>query len=152
MSLSRDVRRGRVLGPLALLLLLSASGSSPYGASAGSVPRWEHKLDPFLRRLALGSVRRQGRFIDVVEPRSAEAARALPSFVQVQRGPAPTVQVKAGLRESAEASGRGWDDLAPALSGIGVEVKGHVGRFATLRVPPGSLQQLAEVPEIIWLK
>src|SRR5262245_16264380 len=152
MSLSRDVRRGRVLGPLALLLLLLASASSPYGASARSVPRWERKLDPFLRRLALGSVRRQGRFTDVVEPRSAEAARALPSFVQVQRGAAPTVQVKAGLRENSEASGRAWEDLAPALSGTGVEVRGQVGSFATLRGPADSLQQLAEVPEIVWLK
>jgi subtilisin family serine protease len=149
MSPSRDVRRGRLLGPLALLLLFSASGASPSGSvSAG----WERKLDPFLRRLATGSVRRQGRFTDAVEPRSAAAARALPSFIQVERADAPVVQVKAALRDGAFAAGHGWEDLGPALAEIGVEMKGHVGGVASLRVPAAALERLAGLPEIIWLK
>src|SRR5437867_101771 len=149
----RPLRPVRVLIPITLLLVLSASGPSPSRAAGGIAPTgWERKLDPFLRRLALGTVRRQGRFTDTVPPGSAAAARALPPFVQAERGEAPTVQVKAGLRESDAASGRGWEDLESALSGIGVEVRGHVGRFATLRVPAQTLEQLAEVPEIAWLK
>ncbi|HKB06722.1 MAG TPA: S8 family serine peptidase [Candidatus Polarisedimenticolia bacterium] len=149
----RPLRPERVLIPIALLLVLSASGPSPSRAAGGIVPTgWERKLDPFLRRLALGTSRRQGRFTDSLPPGSSAAARALPPFVQVERGEAPTVQVKAGLREGDEASGRGWEDLESALSGIGVEVRGHVGRFATLRVPVPSLERLAEVTEIVWLK
>ena len=149
----QTVRRMRLLASIALLLVLTASSAGLSGAdSGGSAAGWERKLDPFLRRIALGTVRVQGRFVDAVARRSAAAARSLPAFVQVERADAPIVQVKAGISAKAFAAGRGWEDLGPLLSDLGVEIRGRVDGVASLRVPAAAIERLADLPEIAWLK
>src|SRR2546427_1975910 len=127
MSPPQTVQRVRLLAPIALLLVLTASGAGSSGAdSGGGAAGWERKLDPFLRRIALGTVKVQGRFVETIARQSAAAARALPAFVQVEGAGAPVVQVKAGIRENVFAAGHGWEELGPGLSDLGVEIKGHV--------------------------
>src|SRR2546422_466154 len=149
----QTVRRMRLLAPIALLLVLTTSSAGSSGADSGEATAgWERKLDPFLRRIALGTVRVQGRFVDAVARRSATAARSLPAFVQVERADAPIVQVKAGISEKAFAAGRGWEELGPLLSDLGVEIRGRVDGIASLRVPAAAIERLADLPEIAWLK
>src|SRR5436309_4264781 len=149
----RPLLRFCSLLPIALLLVVPARGAGPSGAEGSAAPSgWERKLDPFLRRVALGTVRVQGRFAESVPGLSAAAARALPSFVQAARDGSPIVQVKAGIQEDVFAAGRGWEEIGPALSELGVEVRGHVGRVASLRVPAAAIERLASRPEIAWLK
>jgi subtilisin family serine protease len=140
--------RARVclLVPVALLLAVSASSAGP--AATG----WERKLDPFLRRLALGTSRVQGRFTDAVPGLSAQAARALPAFVLAERSDAPVVRVKAGTVEIVPGSPRDREALRQALSDIGVEIRGRVGAVLSLNVPATAIEPLARRPEILWLK
>src|SRR2546422_2308866 len=101
MSPPQTVQRVRLLAPIALLLVLTASSAGSSGAAGGGgAAGWERKLDPFLRRIALGTVRVQGRFVEAVARRSAAAARAVPTFVQVERADAPVGQVKAGINRN----------------------------------------------------
>src|SRR5438093_1517474 len=122
----QTVRRMRLLASIALLLVLTASSAGLSGAdSGGSAAGWERKLDPFLRRIALGTVRVQGRFVDAVARRSAAAARSLPAFVQVERADAPIVQVKAGISAKVFAAGNGLETgngvVAGTFAGVAPE-------------------------------
>src|SRR5262245_59721209 len=111
--------RACLLGPLTCLLALSVSSAGPSGPASpsASTAGWERKLDPFLRRLSLGTVKVQGPFRESVPARSNEAVRALPPFVLTKKAAVPTVMVKAGI--GALPAGRGWEALGTALSGAG---------------------------------
>jgi subtilisin family serine protease len=154
MNLFRCRGRGSLLVPIALLLIASVSGAvHPAGPDAGpAATGWERKLDPFLRRIALGIRRVQGRFVDAVPGRSEQAVRALPSFVLAERTASPVVRVKAGFAGKAPGSGRDREALQKALSDIGVEIRGQVGEVMSLSVPAASIEPLARLPEIAWLK
>src|SRR2546426_12795726 len=111
----QTVRRMRLLASIALLLVLTTSSAGLSGAdSGGSAAGWERKLDPFLRRVALGTGRGEGRFVDAVARRAAAAAPALPAFVQGGRADAPVVPGHAGVSAKGLAAGRGWGGLRPA--------------------------------------
>jgi len=154
MNLLRIRGRGYLLVPIAVLLSVSASSAvHPVGPDAAAAATgWERKLDPFLRRIAFGTRREQGRFIDAVPGRSGQAVRALPSFVLAERSGTPVVRVKAGYAGSAPGSRRGREALRQALSDIGVEIRGQVGDVLSLTVPAASIEPLARLPEIAWLK
>ncbi|MEK7283355.1 MAG: hypothetical protein AAB249_06065, partial [Acidobacteriota bacterium] len=123
--------------PVLILLALSSPAAGP-PARAG-VPSaetgWERKLDPFLKRLALGTVKAEGRFREAVPGRSEKAARSLPRFLQIEKGVDPVVHVKAGLAGGAPAAASTWASLERDLPGLGVQVKGRFAAIASLRVP-----------------
>jgi subtilisin family serine protease len=150
----RVARNVRVVyaAPVLILLALSApaAGPAPGQGDPAAESAWERKLDPFLRRLALGTVRAEGRFREAVPGRSESVARSLPPFLQVQKTADPLVQVKAGL--AALDGARAWKSLSRDLPGLGILVKGRVDRVASLRVPSAALEALARRPEIAWLK
>ncbi|PYT10630.1 MAG: hypothetical protein DMF51_17885, partial [Acidobacteria bacterium] len=102
--------------------------------------------------MALGVVVVRGRFAERLPPGSAEVARALPGFVQVDRSAAPVLHVKAGLDARALATESSRAPLERELVGIGVQIQGRVGEIASLRVPAAALEALARLPEIAWLK
>src|SRR5262249_40286057 len=100
--------------PLAGLLFAVSLGAGPSAAAPGRASAsggptrpgapaalgWERKLDPFLRRAALGVERRQGAFTDRLPARSREAIATLPPFVRAERdGDDPIFYVKARLRD-----------------------------------------------------
>src|SRR5258706_16268304 len=89
--------------PVLILLALSApaAGPSPGQGDPAAASAWERKLDPFLRRLALGTVKAEGRFRETVPGRSEAIARSLPPFLHVNKTADPLVQVKAGLAGEA---------------------------------------------------
>src|SRR5262245_57098477 len=140
--------------PVLILLALTAPAARPASGPGDAVPdsSWQRKLDPFLRRLALGTTKTEGRFRDAVSGRSEKIARSLPPFVQVQKTAEPLVHVKAGLAAEAPAGGRAWKTLERDLPGLGIVVKGRVDTVASLRVPSAALEALARRPEIAWLK
>jgi len=149
--------RPRLVCLLAAAFSMMALSPSGDGLSAGNggpnaAGGWERKLDPFLRRMAFGSVTVHGRFAERLAPGSAEAARALPGFVQVDRSAAPVLHVKAGLDGSAVTTEGGRGALERELVSIGVDVDGRVGAIASLRVPAAAIEALARLPEITWLK
>src|SRR3989442_14298401 len=80
------------------MMALSTSGDGLSAGNGGSnaAGGWERKLDPFLRRMALGSVAVHRRFAERPPPRAGEAGRAPPGFVQGGRAAAPVLHVKAG--------------------------------------------------------
>ena len=140
--------------PVLILLALTAPAAGPPPGPGDAVQdsAWERKLDPFLRRLALGTVKSEGRFREAVPGRSERVARSLPPFVQVQRAADPWVHVKAGLAGGAPAGAQAWKTLERDLPGFGIQVKGRVDTVASLRVPSAALEALARRPEIAWLK
>src|SRR5882762_6487900 len=150
MNLLRSPGRVHLLIPVALLLAVSASSARPLGEGAGGAATtgWERKLDPFLRRLALGTRRVQGRFVDAVPALSAQAARALPGFVLAERSGTPVVRVKAGILDDASGSRRDREALRRMLSGAGIEIRGEAGPILSLSVPAAAIEPLARLPEI----
>jgi subtilisin family serine protease len=154
MRISRYARGVCCTAPVLILLALSASaaGPAPRNGAQASESAWERKLDPFLRRLALGTVKAEGRFREAVPGRSERLARSLPAFLQVERRAEPLVHVKAGLAANEPDGARAWRSLSPDLPGLGVMVKGRVATVASLRVPAAALEALARRPEIAWLK
>lgn len=152
--------------PVLLAMSLSATmlgaGTGPVVAGVAgdpAAPDWARKLDPFLRQVALGTTRTDGRFTDRIPPASAAAARALPKFIRVERdGAEPVLYVKARIEPDLAAPGNGASDGAPevrfeaALAALGVEVRGRVGAITALLVPASALPGLAARPEIAWLK
>jgi minor extracellular serine protease Vpr len=141
-----------------LLALLSPAGPGagpPTRADDVGSPRpgWEKKLDPFLRRIALGSFKVQGRFKEPIPPRSNQAARALPSFVLVdRRAPEPILNVKARIVAEDPGGNKEWNRIGRVLEEMGVEVRARLGSMVSLRVPAAALQGLADRPEVLWLK
>src|SRR5262245_54070937 len=127
LSLER-LRRVRLLGPATALLVMAASSTGPLGVERGVAPSpaWQSKLDPFLRKLAVGTFKMRGGFKDAIPRHSREAALSLPSFIRQERTDAPVVLVKAGMSAAAVAAGRQWNDLRPALAVVGVEIRGRV--------------------------
>ncbi len=153
--------------PLLALLALLAAGTAPSALRAGphdapatrgavpgaGRPGWEGKLDPFLRRVALGSERREGRFSEPLSPGGEAVLRSLPGFVRLdRRGDRAALMVKARIADGTpEEAGAGLR-IGRRLEELGVEVRGRVGEIASLRVPVGSLRELASLPEVAWLK
>jgi subtilisin family serine protease len=158
-------RAGAVLAVLALAAL-SALGAAPRGGRAdleGARAGWAAKLDPFLRRIALGTRRIEGRFTEAIPARSAAALRTLPGFVRADREAArPALYVKARLEDGAagemgprgEPRGRaaGPHGIEPLLAAMGIVVRGRVGPIVSLRVPVDALEPLARLPQIAWVK
>ena len=143
------VRRvGTLLALLALPVLGAAQPGGPRPGATGA--GWAARLDPFLRRVALGTTRTEGRFADRIPGRSAAALRTLPRFVRAERDAAePVLYVKARLQEGpAERP----DGIEKVLAGLGIEVRGRVGPFLSLRVPASALEPLARLPQIAWAK
>src|SRR5215831_9166314 len=88
-----------VLSAGTAFLTLSFSSTSSTGTRS-----WDRKLDPFLRRIALGSEKHQGPIAENVPARSRELMRALPAFVRAERdADDPIVYVKA--RVAADEGG-----------------------------------------------
>ncbi len=154
MRASRSARGNRFFTPIVILLVLSSPAAGP--PARGGIPSadtgWERKLDPFLRRLAGGTVKTEGRFKEAVPGLSDKAARSLPRFLQIERTATPMAQVKIGLAGGPPAADRAWASLERDLPDLGVEIKGRFDDVASLRVPAGSLEALARRPEIAWLK
>src|SRR5262249_40367451 len=128
--------------------------TGPLGVERGVAPSpaWQSKLDPFLRKLAVGTFKMRGGFKDAIPRHSREAALSLPSFIRQERTDAPVVLVKAGMSAAAVAAGRPGTALPRAWAVVGVEIRGRVGGVASLRAPAAALEPLARLPEIGWLK
>jgi subtilisin family serine protease len=143
------------LGLLALLALLAA-GTAPSAlraAPGAGRPAWERKLDPLLRRVALGSKRREGRFEEPLPAGGEAVLRSLPPFVRLdRRGDRAALMVKARLADGTAGEDGAGSPLRRRLQELGVEVRGRVGAIASLRVPVGSLEALASLSEVEWLK
>jgi len=147
--------RARILALVlpALLALGATDGPDPAGG-----PEWSAKLDPFLRRVALGTTKTEGRFTERI-PAGRAALLTLPPFVRAERSrPDPILYVKARLEEAPAAPGGPRAPEAPggpverALRDLGVEVRGRVGAVASLAVPASALASVAALPQVIWLK
>jgi subtilisin family serine protease len=155
---------------LVAALLTLWPGSNGLAAPAfGPGRSWDRKLDPFLRRVALGVERRQGVFVDRLPARSHQVLATLPPFVRAERdGDDPILYVKARLRDDVAAGG-GRDRGAPAgrleaalrrvpaglagrLDDLGVTVRGRAGAIVTLAVPASALESVAQLDEIVWLR
>jgi subtilisin family serine protease len=157
----------------------AAAQAAPDAGSAAPLAKpgrsWDCKLDPFLRRMALGVERRQGVFDDRLPARSRAALEALPPFVRAERdGDDPILYVKARLRDDVvEGAGRATDrgsvhgaptsrldaglrrlpsQLAGRLDALGVTVRGRAGSIVTLAVPASALESTARLDEILWLR
>jgi subtilisin family serine protease len=144
-----------LLAVFAGLALAAPAGGVSGGAASGgpSRPVWEKKLDPFLRRMALGSSRLQGRFADPIPAGSVEALRTLPPFIRADRGAAaPVLLVKARLAPEAAGSTPDWTAIERRLEATGAQVRGRVGEIVSLRVPAAALERIASLPEIAWIK
>ena len=150
-------------------------------AAPGAPPSrtWDRKLDPFLRRAALGVERRQGLLVDRLPARSRAAFATLPPFVRAERdADDPILYVKARLAEGigagdARAGGRATADaaagagltreeaaahrrlpaaLAEKLGGLGAVVRGRAGAIVSLAIPASALESVARLDEIAWLR
>lgn len=155
LAMVRLGRTGALLAVCAALALASPARLLSREAPPGdpSRPGWETKLDPFLRRVALGSSRVTGRFAQPIPARSAEAVRALPPFIRADRGAAvPAVFVKARLAAPIGAAAEAWPAIRERLEEAGAQVRGRVGANVSLRVPAGDLERLALLSEIAWMK
>ena len=163
----------------AVVLLFLPVFAAPSSSRGGS-RAWEKKLDPFLRRMALGVDRRQGQLVDRLPARSRAALETLPPFVQAERNAAdPILYVKARLDDgepAADAPGTAdgaigtADDattgpgrstgarhrvsagLAARLEALGVEVRGRAGAIVSLAVPASALEDLAAIDAVQWLR
>jgi subtilisin family serine protease len=143
--------------PLALVLAPAVSGAMALKdgrpAPAGADPAWAAKLDPFLKRVALGGARREGAFSAPIPPGSAAALRALPAFVRGERdADRPALYVKARLRDGAAGPREADGALERRLAEIGIETRARVGPILSLRVPADALEALARIEEIAWVK
>ncbi|HEU4402799.1 MAG TPA: S8 family serine peptidase, partial [Candidatus Polarisedimenticolia bacterium] len=162
---TRGPRRFRAIW-LCAWLALATAGPVPSIHAAPPASRapeaagdsWIRKLDPFLRRMALGSSWRDGRFDGAIPPGSVAARRSLPSFVLAESGDAGPVLFVKGRLETARVGETGVNPaggetaLVQRLAAIGVEVRGRVGAIASLRVPAAALEGLARLQEVVWLK
>ena len=168
---------------VAACLMLAAPAGTPEaqdaGAGSGRGRTWDRKLDPFLRRMAVGVERRQGAFVDRVPARSRAAAATLPPFVQAQRDaddPILYVRVRlddgavaaaardgsaASARDGAQARGRSGNaaakprlaaELAARLEALGIEVRGRAGPIVSLAVPASALEDLAAIDDVAWVR
>ena len=108
---------------------------------------WDRKLDPFLRRIALGSEKHQGPIAEKLPARSREVMRALPPFVRAERDAAdPIVYVKARLAPGRDTA------LDRRLQALGVTVRSRAGDIVSLAVPVSSLDDLAALDAIASLR
>jgi len=113
-------------------------------ATAGGPRAPEQKLDPFLRRLALGVPRTRGPFLDRLPARSRAALATLPPFVRAARDEAdPILFVNARVD-----AGAGLDAIVAA----GAQLRGRAGDIVSLAVPLSALDAVAARPEVRWLR
>ncbi len=139
---------------------VAIAGSAP----AGEAPGWERKLDPFLRRVAVGTSRWRGASSEAILPASPEIVKTLPPFIRraappagspfrdPARAEAPALYVKAGFIPPAGRTDPDWAEVRSRLADLKVELRAHVGTIAALRVPAGALAELAALPDIDWMK
>jgi minor extracellular serine protease Vpr len=128
---------------------------------------WDRKLDPFLRRAALGVERHQGPLRDRLPAGSRAAMATIPPFVRAERdADDPILYVKARLaegigggearvgltREQAAAHRRLPAALAEKLGGLGAVVRGRAGAIVSLAIPASALESVARLDEIVWLR
>jgi subtilisin family serine protease len=124
-----------VIRRFSTLILAAVLAGSAVGAAPPADRPWVGKLDPFLRRVALGLHAPSAHPRDLVE--------SLPSFVRARRDAAdPVLYVKGRL-----------DGLSPErLSALGVEVRGRAGEIVSLAIPATALEAVASLREVRWLK
>lgn len=135
---------------MAAALFGAGAGSRPLPAAA-STPSWEGKLGPFLRRVALGTHRWQGRFSRRIPSASAETLRSLPPFVSTVRT-AAGIELLVKARLAARPERPGADRFAGMVRDRGGEVRSRVGDIASLRLPMTAIAAVAALPEVEWLK
>jgi subtilisin family serine protease len=129
----------------ALLLAAPPRGSEPERRS------WDRKLDPFLRRIALGSVKRQGAIEENLPARSRELMHALPPFVHAERdADDPMIFVKARLASSRDEAAA--PPLEQRLQALGASVRGRAGDIVSLAVPASALENVASLDAIASLR
>jgi subtilisin family serine protease len=143
-----------VLSAATVLLTLSFPGSGGLAAAprASESERrdWDRKLDPFLRRIALGIEKHQGPIEEKMPARSREVMHTLPSFVRAERdADDPIVYVKARLQPMRAPLPEGLDRRLQAL---GVTVRGRAGDIMSLMVPASALEELAGLDDIRSLR
>jgi subtilisin family serine protease len=128
--------------------------AAPAPVSDAAVERgWEAKLDGFLRRVALGSRRVSGRFVETVPPGSRAALALLPPFVRRgERHGEPFLLVKAGVVEAAAHPGPRRTELLGTIEAAGAELRGRVGSIVSLRVPARAVETLARLDAFAWLR
>lgn len=139
------------------LLTLSFTGSRGLAAPPpGAAPErrtWDRKLDPFLRRIALGSEKHQGPIEEKVPARSRELMQTLPSFVRAEReADNPVLYVKARLAPRREDQARASQELDARLQALGVTVRGRAGDIVSLAVPASALEDVADLDAIASLR
>jgi subtilisin family serine protease len=157
------------MSPLKQLILITSAvvlagivSPAPLPLAAATLPAasgWEQKLDPFLRRVALGTTRTQGQFVDHIPARAREIVASLPSFVLADRTAAdPVLFVKAKFQNLGGAPGRlaadptaPVPDLAARLAALGVTLRGRAGDIVSLAVPASTIEALASQSDVLWL-
>jgi subtilisin family serine protease len=133
---------------------------------------WGRKLDPFLRRIALGTTRTQGLLAEKIPARARATVTALPPFILARRDLVdPMLFVRArinGLEASTSAAGQHVvgtsvpsaasrptapvPGLAERLASAGAMLHGRAGDIVSLAVPASALATLASLPEIAWVR
>ncbi len=141
-----------------LILLLAtpglplAKGAQGAGRGPGD-PSMQRKLGPFLRRIVTGTTRVEGRFRAPLDAGSPALLRSVPDWLQIDaRADRPSILVKTRLDDEALRGARLTAPARGALEELGIEVRGRVGNFASLKVPIDALDQLAALSFVSWLK
>src|SRR5215831_15374701 len=122
--------------------------AAPPRGTAPEPRTWDRKLDPFLRRIALGSEKHQGPIEEKVPAQSRELMHTLPSFVRAERdADNPLLYVKGRLAPAREDG-----TLDKRLQALGVTVRGRAGNVVSLAVPAASLEEVANLDAFASLR
>lgn len=146
-------------GALLALSCLAVLAWPPVAAAgdpaAPGAAAWERKLDPFLRRVALGTRRVRGLASRGIPAASAGSVEGLPPFIRREAGRAggaPAIFIKAGFVPAPGRADPDWPGVEGRLAALGVELRAHVGTIGSLRVPAAALASLARLDDVAWLK
>ncbi len=139
---------------LALLLIAPTGPIRGQGRAGDRIdPAWLSRLDPHLRRIAIGTTRGEGRFRAPVAARSRDVLRTLSRRIQADAaGPEATIRIRARFAHAALSPEGLRAPVARALEEIGAGVRGRVDDIVSLSVPVSSLERLAGHPSVVWLK
>ncbi|MCZ6695382.1 MAG: S8 family serine peptidase [Acidobacteria bacterium] len=146
--------RAAIRSTLLILLLANPGLLLAQGDVRGpGDPTWERKLGPFLRRIVNGTTRVQGPFRAPVPASSPPLLRSLPDWLQIDaRRDRPSILVKARFDDATLEGSRLTAPVRGALEDLGIEVRGRVRNFASLKVPVDAIDRLAALPFVSWLK